>query len=56
MKDNTRKHQPIANPLYARAMAEIRRSGASGTHNDKRSKRQRTRQAQLDKAIKDQGM
>jgi hypothetical protein len=56
MKDNTSKYKPVANPVYARAIAELRRSGASGTHNDKRTKRQRTRQAQLDKAIKDQSM
>lgn len=34
-------------------MVELRRSNASGTHLDKRWKRNRTRNAQLRKAIKE---
>lgn len=55
MKDKVRKHQPIENTAYARAIAEIRRSGASGIHQDKRTRRARTRQAQLGQAIRNQG-
>lgn len=35
------------------AVQQLRSSGASGTHQDKRTKRQRTRQAQRDTAIED---
>jgi len=48
------KHKGIANPAYAHAMAELRRSGASGTHADKRNKRARTRGAKLRRALKEQ--
>ncbi|WP_200918452.1 hypothetical protein [Leifsonia sp. Leaf264] len=44
----------IANPKYAREIAELRRSGAAGTHADKRSKRSRTRGAAKNKAVNDQ--
>jgi hypothetical protein len=46
-----RKH---ANPEYAKAMAELRRSGAAGIHQDKREKRVRTRKAKLDKALREE--
>jgi hypothetical protein len=46
-----RKH---ANPEYAKAMAELRRSGAAGIHQDKRDKRVRTRKAKLDKALREE--
>jgi len=46
------KHK-VANPLRAKAMVELRRSNASGVHLDKRTKRTRTRNAQLRKAIKE---
>jgi hypothetical protein len=46
-----RKH---ANPEYAKAMAELRRSGASGTHQDKREKRARTRKAKLERALREE--
>jgi hypothetical protein len=46
-----RKH---ANPEYAKAMAELRRSGAAGIHQDKREKRARTRKAKLDKALREE--
>ena len=45
------KYKGIENPKYAREIAELRRSNASGIHADKREKRIRTRQAKLDKAI-----
>lgn len=48
------KHKNTENPEYARAMAELRRSGASGTHADKRDKRSRTRGAQRRRAIREQ--
>ena len=44
MKDKTPKHVPVANPAYHRAMVELRRSNASGTH-DARPKRERSRNA-----------
>lgn len=47
------KHRNIANPVYAQAMAELRRSNASGTHADKRNKRARTRGAQLRRDLRD---
>jgi hypothetical protein len=50
-----KKHKGIANPEYARAMAELRRSGASGIHADKRDKRSRTRSAKLRRALEEEG-
>jgi len=47
------KHRNIANPAYAQAMTELRRSNASGTHADKRNKRARTRSAQLRRDLRD---
>jgi len=49
-----KKHKGTPNPEYARAMAELRRSGASGTHADKREKRSRTREAKLRKSLRDE--
>jgi hypothetical protein len=46
-----RKH---SNPEYAKAMAELRRSGAAGIHQDKRDKRSRTRNAKLKKALREE--
>ena len=43
-----------ANPAYAQAIAELRRSGAAGTHGDKRDKRSRTRGAKLRRALTEQ--
>lgn len=51
--DKPNRHRPIANPEYARAMAELRRSNASGTHADKRTRRQRTRSASKSFALRD---
>jgi len=48
-----KKHAGTANPDYARAMAELRRSNASGTHADKRDRRSRTRGASLRRALRD---
>jgi hypothetical protein len=53
MKDRTKKYRPTANPAMAEAMREIRRSNASGTHLDKRTRRQRTRQSSNYRAIID---
>lgn len=50
---NDKKHKGIANPKYAREIAELRRSGASGIHEDKRTKRARTRSDAERKAIED---
>ena len=49
-----RKYKGIENPKYAREIAELRRSNASGIHLDKRWKRNRTRQSQLRNAIDEQ--
>jgi hypothetical protein len=48
------KFKPTANPAYAEGMAEIRRSNAAGTHEDKRTRRARTRAASLRRDLKDQ--
>lgn len=53
MAKKVMKFQAVANPAYAAAMRELRRSGAAGTHEDKREKRARTRDAQKRKAMKD---
>lgn len=53
MKDRTKKYKPTANPAYAEGMREIRKSNASGTHLDKRTRRQRTRQSAIHRAILD---
>jgi hypothetical protein len=47
------KHKGIENPKYAREIAELRRSGAAGVHEDKRTKRARTRLDAERKAISD---
>lgn len=52
-KDRTNKYKPTANPAYAEGMREIRKSNASGTHLDKRTRRQRTRQSAIYRAILD---
>lgn len=49
----SKKHRNVANPQYALAMVELRRSNASGTHADKRDKRARTRGAQLRRDLRD---
>jgi hypothetical protein len=51
MDKNNRKHTPVANPEYAQAMRELRRSGAAGTH-DNRPKRERSRQDSKRAAIR----
>jgi hypothetical protein len=43
-----------ANPDLARAMQEKRRSNAATTHQDKRTKRARSRAAQKGRAIREQ--
>lgn len=48
-----RKHKPISNPRMAQAMAELRRSGAAGTHADRRTKRERSRAAARSAAIRE---
>jgi len=47
------KHK-VENKPYIEAMREIRRSNKAGTHQDKREKRARTRQAKLDKALREE--
>lgn len=47
-------HRPTANPDYARAMHDLRSSGAAGTHLDKRDKRARTRGAAKARDLRDQ--
>jgi hypothetical protein len=46
------KRKRIENKPYIEAMREIRRSNKAGTHQDKRERRERTRQAKLDKALR----
>lgn len=48
------RHRGTANPEYARAMRDLRRSGASGTHADKRDRRARTRNASVRRDLRDQ--
>jgi hypothetical protein len=48
------KRKKIENKPYIEAMREIRRSNKAGTHQDKREKRSRTRQAKLDKALREE--
>ena len=47
------KFRATANPEYAKAIRELRRSNASGIHADRRTRRARTRQAKLAKALRD---
>lgn len=54
MKNDKRKYIPAANPERAQAEAERARSGAWGTHQDRRTKRQRTRQAAKRRALRDE--
>jgi hypothetical protein len=42
-----------ATPEQLRARNELRRSGAAGTHRDRRDRRVRTRQAQKARALRD---
>lgn len=53
MKTKT-KHVPAAmHPEQVRRMQELRRSGAAGTHGDRRTKRNRTRSARKASALKE---
>jgi len=47
------KHKGTENTEYAKAMQELRRSNAAGTHRDKRERRKRTRKEKREAAIKD---
>lgn len=51
------KRQPVhtggANPERAKAMHGLRSSNAAGTHGDRRTKRNRSRNAQRRNAIRD---
>lgn len=51
--NKNRKYKNIANPERAKAMQELRRSNAAGTHLDKRTKRARTRQVAKNKSIQE---
>lgn len=44
----------VANTAYIEAMRELRRSGASGVHKDKRDRRARTRKAANLKAVREE--
>lgn len=48
------KNHRTANPDLARAMVELRRSGAAGPHGDRRTKRNRDRGTRNRAAISDQ--
>jgi len=47
------KHKGNENKPYIEAMREIRRSNKAGTHQDRRTKRCRTRSAKLMKAVEE---
>lgn len=51
-KGTTGKHK-TENPAYAAAMRELRRSNASGIHEDRRTKRLRSRAAVKANAVRD---
>jgi hypothetical protein len=48
------KHKGNENKPYIEAMREIRRSNKAGTHADKRTKRARTRKAQIERALREE--
>jgi len=48
------KRHRTANPAMARAMVELRTSGAAGPHGDRRTKRNRERGTRKRAAIRDQ--
>lgn len=48
-----KKYKAAANPEYAKAMADIRKSNAAGPHLDKRTKRKRTRGAAEKAAVRE---
>lgn len=52
-KVKVEKYKAVANPRYAREMHELRSSNASGTHGDRRTKRNRDRSSQNRNAIRD---
>lgn len=45
------QHRNVENHQYAVEMSELRRSNASGTHGDRRLKRERSKNASRTKAI-----
>jgi hypothetical protein len=51
MNKKSHKH---SNPELAAAMRDLRKSNAAQPHEDRRTKRARSRQAQKQKAIKEQ--
>lgn len=48
-----KKNRTGANPAFALAMQELRRSSAAGTHGDRRTKRLRDRGAQKRAALRE---
>lgn len=54
MATKTKPKRRTANPELARAMRDLRSSGAAGVHGDRRTKRQRDRGARRRAAIRDQ--
>jgi len=52
-KSKARHHPRVGNPALAKALQELLRSNAAGTHADKRTKRNRSRAAQRANAIAD---
>lgn len=47
------KLKPAANPEFAAAMREIRRSSRTSPHADRRDRRARTRQGALNRELRD---
>lgn len=52
-KPTKTKFRPVSNPALAKGMRDLAFSGASGTHQDGRTKRARTRNASLRAALRD---
>jgi len=48
------RYRNNANPEYAEGMRQLRRSNAAGHHEDRRTRRNRSRNAQRTNAIKEQ--
>lgn len=54
MSKQKKVYRANANPAYAEGMRMLRRSNAAGTHEDRRTRRNRDRAAQNRNAIRDQ--
>lgn len=55
MAEKEKKFTPVANPELARAMQALRSSSAASPHEDRRTKRARTREASKRADIRNNG-